>query len=220
MEKITRQESTKNEQHKIFYYYRFILKKESVIKPETQLLRGLRNRRFLDRVGFLTTLGVGFIYLTPELQLNHFLHRPLPNSCLLKNGTISFETFMETENSCCVPRFPLIASCYRIVDSQTSFTFLQSRESEILERSVSGILPPTPQPWLLPRISYYFKRLNWTKSLQEVSFFFDNIVLNLCQKFQMEVIINIKLTIFNSPKDKIQRNKHNIGNLVSINLLF
>ena len=156
------------------------LKKESVIKPETQLLRGLRNRRFLDRVGFLTTLGVGFIYLTPELQLNHFLHHTLPNSCLLKNDTISFETFMETENSCCVPRFPLIASCYRIVDSQTSFTFLQSRESEILERSVSGILPPTPQPWLLPRISYYFKRLNWTKSLQEVSFFFDNIVLNLC----------------------------------------
>jgi len=27
---------------------------------------------------------------------------------------------MENEN-CCVPRFPLIASCYKIVDSQTSF---------------------------------------------------------------------------------------------------
>jgi len=28
-----------------------------------------------------------------------------------------FETFIETENSCCVPRLPLIASCYKIVDS-------------------------------------------------------------------------------------------------------
>jgi len=26
------------------------------------------------------------------------------------------------QNSCCVPRFPLIASCYKIVDSRTSFT--------------------------------------------------------------------------------------------------
>jgi len=25
-------------------------------------------------------------------------------------------------NSCSVPQFPLIASCYKIVDSQTSFT--------------------------------------------------------------------------------------------------
>jgi len=30
---------------------------------------------------------------------------------------------METENSCCVPRFPLIASSYKIVDNQTSFMF-------------------------------------------------------------------------------------------------
>jgi len=25
----------------------------------------------------------------------------------------SFETFIEAENSCCVPRFPLIAGCYK-----------------------------------------------------------------------------------------------------------
>jgi len=29
---------------------------------------------------------------------------------------------METDKSSCVPRFPLIASCYEIVNSQTSFT--------------------------------------------------------------------------------------------------
>jgi len=43
------------------------------------------------------------------------------------------ETFIERENSCCVPRFPLIASCYKFVDSQTSFTLCEL-ESEILER--------------------------------------------------------------------------------------
>jgi len=38
---------------------------------------------------------------------------------------------METENSCCVPRFPLIASCYKIVDFQTSFKLcLRSRSSK------------------------------------------------------------------------------------------
>jgi len=46
------------------------------------------------------------------------------------NGTISFETFIETMNSCCVPRFPLIASCYKIHDSQTSFTLCQGVEDE------------------------------------------------------------------------------------------
>jgi len=35
---------------------------------------------------------------------------------------MSFETFVETDNSWCVPRFPLIVSCYKTVDSQTSFT--------------------------------------------------------------------------------------------------
>jgi len=46
------------------------------------------------------------------------------------------ETFIETENYSCAPRFPLIASCYKFVDSQTSFTLCES-ESEILERSAS-----------------------------------------------------------------------------------
>ena len=42
------------------------------------------------------------------------------NSCLLK-CYIFFETFTETENSCCAPRFLSVASHYKIVDSQTSF---------------------------------------------------------------------------------------------------
>jgi len=73
-------------------------------------------------------------YPTLEVQLNHFLHRAPELEILTSaffvfwassstraswNGTISFETFIETENSCRVPRFPLIASCYKIVDIQT-----------------------------------------------------------------------------------------------------
>ena len=49
---------------------------------------------------------------TPDVQLNHFLHRT-PKlgilSCACWNGTIYFETFIATENSCSVPRYPLIA---------------------------------------------------------------------------------------------------------------
>jgi len=58
-------------------------------------------------------------------------------------------TFVWKQNSCCVPvRFPRSASCYKILDSQTSF-YVKESESEILERSEldSDILPPTPQPW-------------------------------------------------------------------------
>jgi len=42
-----------------------------------------------------------------------------------KNGTISFETFIETEDSYCIPRFPLTASCHKIADTRTSFTLCQ-----------------------------------------------------------------------------------------------
>jgi len=34
---------------------------------------------------------------------------------------VYFETF-DTDNSCCVPQLPLITSCYKVVDIQTSFT--------------------------------------------------------------------------------------------------
>ena len=35
---------------------------------------GLRSRRFLGGVGFLTTLGVEFFCPTPDVQLDHILH--------------------------------------------------------------------------------------------------------------------------------------------------
>jgi len=109
-------------------------------------VRVTRSRRFLGRVGFLRTLGVRFFYPTPVIQLNHFC-RTSRSTRACWNGTISFETSIETENSCYTPRFPLVASCYKIVYRQTSFTLCSG--SEILERSKSGVLPPTPQPWQL-----------------------------------------------------------------------
>jgi len=69
------------------------------------------------------------------------------NSCW--NGTIHYETFVETENGC-IPRFPFRVWCYKILDSQTLFTLcwgvgnLKSLELKL----ESDILPPTPQPLL------------------------------------------------------------------------
>jgi len=53
-------------------------------------------------VGFLRTLEVGFFHPTPtpEVQLNHLLHRTPKLGVLTRacgNGTTSFEIFIETE---------------------------------------------------------------------------------------------------------------------------
>jgi len=77
----------------------------------------------LGGVRFLATLGVGvgFFCPTPKGQLDNFLHH------ILKLGfPVEMVQFLiklvETDNSCCVPRFPLSVRCYKILDSQTSFT--------------------------------------------------------------------------------------------------
>jgi len=101
-------------------------------------------------------------YPTPTLEVqwkfqlrlwkNHFLHRTpklriLTRACW--NSTISFETFIETENSCCAPRFQLIASSYKIVDSQTSFMLCWGVGVGNFGRLVPDILPLTSQPCML-----------------------------------------------------------------------
>jgi len=51
---------------------------------------------------------------TPEIRLNDFVQRTTRLPVLTRacwNATISFETFIETDNSFCAPRFPLIACC-------------------------------------------------------------------------------------------------------------
>jgi len=72
-----------------------------------------------------------------DVHLDHFLHHT-PKLGILGEMVISFETFVETEISCCAPRFPLILTA--------KLHSLYVKESEILERSESEILPPTPQP--------------------------------------------------------------------------
>jgi len=84
----------------------------------TWVLSGLRSRRFLGGVGFLRTLGV---------QLNNFLHRKFFTSHKLGiltracwNCTICFETFIETDNSCCCTTISIIVSRYKTANSQIS----------------------------------------------------------------------------------------------------
>jgi len=63
-------------------------------------------------IGLQKSNWIILLYRAPKLGI-------LTHACW--HGTFSFETFIETENSCCAPRFPLIVSCYKIADSQTSF---------------------------------------------------------------------------------------------------
>jgi len=93
-----------------------------------------KSRRILGGigVGFLRTRGVGvrFFFIRLRLRMSNWI---LTRAC--GNGTISFETFIKTDNSCYAPRFPLITDCYKIIDRQTWFTLYEG--SEILESSES-----------------------------------------------------------------------------------
>ena len=105
--------------------------------------------------GFLTTLGVGVGFFSPtsDVQLDHFLHHTPKLGILAEMVHFNLKFFVETEISCCAPRFPLILTA--------KFHSLYVKESEILERlesrdgnfgkSESDNLPPTPQPWLETR---------------------------------------------------------------------
>ena len=90
------------------------------------LAKGLRSHRFLDEVGFFL-----FDSDSGNPVESFFLHR-IPNLGTLTracwNEAISFETFIETDNSCCV----LLQNCWR--SWATSTTKLHSRyvkESEL-----------------------------------------------------------------------------------------
>jgi len=61
------------------------------------------------------------------LQRTHKL-RILTRAC--RNGTISFETFIETNNSCCAPRFPLIASCCKLLTAKFHSRYVEGSELE------------------------------------------------------------------------------------------
>ena len=79
-------------------------------------------------VGFLRYTRRGLIFLSDSgspIESFYILHSQLVPVEMI----VSFELFMETENSCFVPRFPLIAGCYEILDSQISFIHVMLRSS-------------------------------------------------------------------------------------------
>ena len=95
--------------------FRLFVNADSTAPPQSfvLLLPGLRSRRFLGGVEEF------FVRLRKFNSVNFYI--TLINwACW--NGAISYETFVETENSCCVPRFLLNASCYKTLDRQTSLT--------------------------------------------------------------------------------------------------
>jgi len=68
-----------------------------------------------------TRSGSRIFYATPEVQLNHFLHRAPKLGILIVSvdmvRVLLKLNFIEAENSWCMPRFPLIASCHKIFSS-------------------------------------------------------------------------------------------------------
>ena len=104
----------------------------------------VRSRRFLSGVGvgFLTILGVGIGQKnpTPDVQLGHFLHHT-PKLGIPVEMVQFFLKLLLKHVSCCAPRFPLILTV------KFHSLYVKESQSEILERSESDILPPTPQPW-------------------------------------------------------------------------
>jgi len=93
---------------------------------------GLRCRRFLGGVGFLTNLRVGVVFFV-QFRMSSWIMFYITllnwNSCW--NCTICFKTFVETKISCCVSQFPLILT--------VNFHSFYVKESEILERSEPGV---------------------------------------------------------------------------------
>jgi len=87
-----------------------------------------RSQVFLGGFGFLRTLEVKFFHFdsgspsptASSIASHSEVRNPLTRACW--NVRVSFETFMETDISCCAPRFPLIGIFYKIIVSQTSFT--------------------------------------------------------------------------------------------------
>jgi len=112
-----------------------------------------RSRRRFGGIEFLTTLGtrVGFLSVSDSgSPIGSLLHHTPKLGIPVESGTITHETFVETKNSCCVSRFPLSVSCYKILVAKLHSLYVKKPESEILERSElkSDILPPTHQPWM------------------------------------------------------------------------
>ena len=94
-----------------------------------------RSRGFLGGVGvgFLITPEAGFFHPTPEVQLNHLLHRTpklriLTRACW--NGTTSFETFNETDNSSVHHDFHWLVFAAKLLTAKLPSRYVKKSVSE------------------------------------------------------------------------------------------
>ena len=136
---------------------------------ELVLQPGFRSRSFFrwSRSRIPNNTGSRSLIFCPTPVSNRIiLYITLLNWEFLLKWYNFFETFVETDISCCVPRFPLIltATFHSLYVKELESEILERPESEILERwsrdseseilerskleLESDILPPTPQPWL------------------------------------------------------------------------
>ena len=113
-----------------------------------------RSRRFLSRVGFLTTLGVGvgFFCSTPEIQLHHSLHHTPKLGIPVEMVQFLLKILLKEIILAVYHDLHWLLVATKLLTSKLHSRYVKELESEILERSEleseSDILPPTPQPWL------------------------------------------------------------------------
>ena len=117
-------------------------------------------------VEFLTTLGVGVVFFCPtpiaDVQLDHFLHHTPKLGIPVEMVQFLLKLLLKQTILAVHPDFHwfykpnfipfMLRSRSRKFwrRSESGVGNFGKSESEILERSESNILPPTPQPWIQP----------------------------------------------------------------------
>ena len=85
---------------------------------------GAKNRSFLGGVGvgLLRTLVVGIGYFIRLRKSNLFTFTSHSSGISVE---MDFKTFIETENSFCIPRLALIASCYKLLTAKLHLRYVK-----------------------------------------------------------------------------------------------
>ena len=81
-------------------------RKESEVLGSSRIPKNTRSRIFCP---------------TPKVQLDHFLYHTQKSGIPVEMVQFVLKLLLK-QNSCCAPRFPFSASCYKILDSHISFT--------------------------------------------------------------------------------------------------
>jgi len=114
-----------------------------------------RSRRFLGGVGFLRKLGigvgveVGFFCPTPtlEVQMGSLLHHTPQLRIPAETVQLLQKLLLKQRILAVCHDFHWVLVASKLLTVKLHSFYVKQSESEILERSESDILPPTPQPW-------------------------------------------------------------------------